>query len=109
VENACGITEDEINITKGICQLQMPNAFSPNYDGRNDLFRIKHWQFIKTFEMQIYDRWGMLVFRTTDPRNGWNGNYRGSPQPTGNYVWTISLVDLDGKAGFYRGNFLLLR
>jgi gliding motility-associated-like protein len=98
-----------INITKGLCQLEMPNAFTPNHDGLNDIFRVKYPYFIKTFNMVIYNRWGEKVFSTTDPYKGWDGNYLGENQPSGNYIWTIFLIDLDGNKLTAKGNVILIR
>jgi gliding motility-associated-like protein len=87
----------------------MPNAFTPNYDGVNDVFKVKYPQFIKTFTFRIYNRWGNVVFTTNDPHKGWNGYVNADPQPEGNYVWTISLVDINGNMRNYKGSVLLLR
>jgi gliding motility-associated-like protein len=109
VRNDCGDKTDDIVITKGICKLFMPNTFTPNRDGRNELFRVKYPQFIKTFSMQVLSRWGEVVFSTKDPSKGWDGRYKGLDQPEGNYLWIISLTDIDGNSGSYKGNVLLIR
>lgn len=108
IQNECGATSDEVVITKGICQLHMPNAFTPNNDGLNDLFRVKYPQFIHVFKMQVFNRWGEVVFSTTDAGRGWDGSYKGKKQPIGNYLWMISLTDLDGNSSSYKGSVLLL-
>jgi gliding motility-associated-like protein len=107
--NSCGTASDVINIIRGLCQLEMPNAFTPNHDGLNDVFRVKYPYFIKTFNMVIYNRWGEKVFTTTDPYKGWDGNYLGENQPSGNYIWTIFLIDLDGNKLTAKGNVILIR
>jgi gliding motility-associated-like protein len=109
VSNDCGIASDEIVITEGLCTIAMPNAFTPNRDGKNDLFRVKHPSFIKEFRMQVYNRWGQVVFHTTDPYKGWDGTANGSPAPEGNYVWTIKLTDKSSVKQFFRGNVMLIR
>jgi len=107
--NQCGNNSDDIVITKGLCQLKMPNAFTPNNDGNNDVFGIKNSGFIKEFYLIIYNRWGEKVFETKDVSKGWDGMYKGIEQPSDNYVWTISYTNLDGKKDFIKGSVVLLR
>lgn len=109
VTNQCGSYTDEVNILKGLCRLIMPNAFTPNNDRINNLFRVKHPEYIKTFSMTVYNRWGQVIFQTTDPYKGWDGTYKNGPQPIGNYLWIISLTDFDGNKESAKGNVLLLR
>lgn len=109
VTNSCGSTTDEIKVDMGACYVQMPNAFTPNNDGLNDVFRVKYPEFIKTFSMLIFDRWGNKVFQTTDARNGWNGNSNGLTQPSGNYIWNISYTDIEGKTESLKGWVVLIR
>ena len=109
VSNICGTKTDEIIIDKGTCLLLMPNAFTPNNDGLNDLFRIKYPAFIKTFHMTVYNRWGEKIFETKDPSKGWDGKYKGMAQPMANYTWMISYTDIDGKSASTRGNVILIR
>jgi gliding motility-associated-like protein len=109
VTNQCGSKTDEVNIVKGLCRLVMPNAFTPNNDRTNNLFRVKNPEYIKTFSMTVYNRWGQIIFQTTDPYKGWDGTYKNLPQPVGNYLWLISLTDFDGNKESAKGNVLLLR
>jgi len=87
-------------ITQGILQpvflfkdcniLQLiPNAFTPNGDHLNDCFGVQNWPATSSFELCVYNRWGQLVFRTTNIMECWNGNFKGQPQPTGTYVYSI--------------------
>ena len=72
------------------------NAFTPNSDGDNDTFRPsilgvqEDW-----YEFMVFDRWGLLVFRTTDPREAWTGGLdnAGDPLPNDVYVWTLRAKD----------------
>ena len=107
--NECGSTADEIVFSKGICRLYMPNAFTPNNDGLNDVFRVKDPGFIQTFSMVIYNRWGEIIFRTDDPHKGWNGVYKGIAQPEGNYIWQITLTTKDGEKESANGSVILIR
>jgi len=107
--NNCGSFTDKIIIDKGTCLLLMPNAFTPNNDGLNDLFKVKYPGFIKSFKMIVYSRWGEKIFETTNPVIGWNGKYKGLDQPVGNYVWIISFTDIDGRSETIKGNVVLIR
>ncbi len=66
----------------------LPNAFSPNNDGVNDVFRPKSAGLI-LFNMLVYNRWGQLLSQVTDHRRGWDGTCNGEPQPIGTYVYVI--------------------
>jgi gliding motility-associated-like protein len=59
--------------------------------------------------MDIFNRWGLIIYSTTDPRTGWDGSYKGVIQPNDNYIWIIKLVDMDGNMRSYKGNVLLLK
>ncbi len=107
--NECGSYSDEISLKAGVCQLFMPNAFTPNHDGLNDIFRVKDLGFIRTFSMVIYNRWGEIVFKTEDPVKGWDGKYKAIMQPNGNYIWQISLTTIDGEKETAYGSVLLIR
>ena len=76
--------------------LHMP-AFSPNNDGLNDVFRIppSNPETIKSFA--IYNRWGQLIFKTSDSGSGWDGTFNHQRQPAGTYVWLIEYEDLIRK------------
>jgi len=73
----------------------IPNAFSPNGDGHNDVFRIKGVQpeNITKFNFMVYNRWGETVFSTSDILQGWDGTCRGSLCPVGVYTWVIYYED----------------
>ena len=89
--------------------LIVPNAFSPNGDGHNDLFRIKNPQLVRTFALSIFDRWGDKVFETADPYQGWDGSYRNRPAQIGTYVWTINYTDILGRNQSFHGTLILVR
>ena len=66
----------------------MPTAFTPNGDGHNNTFYVHGGPFIQ-FNFKIYNEWGNIVFFTRDELEGWDGTYKGQPQPPGTYVWVI--------------------
>ncbi len=86
----------------------MPNAFSPNGDDVNDILYV-YGGCISALDFKIYDRWGNLVFETTDPTRGWNGTYNGKPMNSGVYDYTLVAVQSDNKAIDLKGNITLVR
>jgi gliding motility-associated-like protein len=107
--NECGSFSDEIVVDIGVCNVEMPTAFTPNNDGLNDQFRIKYPGSIRTIVMHIFNRFGQLVFSTTNAAKGWDGTINGMPQDSGNYIWTINYETVDGAKGSLKGNVLLIR
>jgi gliding motility-associated-like protein len=107
--NKCGSASDTIIVSRGICQLYMPNAFTPNRDGLNDVFKVKDPSFIKTFEMTIFNRYGQMIYKTTNPNVGWDGTFKNKDQPGDIYVWQINLTNLDDERIYAKGTVMLLR
>lgn len=90
--NAAGCTDTlYLTVKKGndSSDVYIPTVFSPNNDGLNDAFRIHQSVLPAGFLLEVYNRWGRLVFKTTDPRVAWNGGLNGIPQPSGMYVWQL--------------------
>ena len=88
--------------------LVMPNAFTPNGDGVNDVFRVPPGITLHLTELDIYDRWGMRVFSSRDIGQGWDGTVGGRPAPAGTYVYTIVGTDLKGPV-VEKGTVMLVR
>ncbi|MCY7409049.1 MAG: PKD domain-containing protein, partial [Chitinophagales bacterium] len=88
--------------------VDVPNAFSPNGDGANDVLYVKG-QDVKSLSFKVFNRWGELVFETNDINKGWNGIYKGMPQEMEVYVWELNAIFSDGKAATRSGNVTLLR
>lgn len=86
----------------------LPNAFTPNGDGKNDLFRIPPFVDFDLIELTIYNRFGQVVFSTRDKRAGWDGRFRGQDQPSGEYVYQIFGV-LNAKKVSLKGILTLAR
>lgn len=86
-----------------LCPFYAPNVFSPNDDGVNDgwhIFLPCPWQ---SFHLEIYDRWGSLVFAADDPERAWNGAVRGREPTPGVYVWILEWTgELFGEPKVYR-------
>jgi gliding motility-associated-like protein len=109
VSNSCGVSESSIQVVTGQCKLWMPNAFSPNFDGINDVFRVKYVYPVNEFRMQIFSRWGQLIFNSKNMSDGWNGTLNGEPMPQGTYVWMINLTDNNNVKQSYSGTVILIR
>ena len=93
VENAAGCrdtTTGKFVKIDGVYVLYVPNAFTPNGDGVNDMFRAYGDAIeLSNFTMQIFDRWGALLFESNNIEYGWDGTYKGKLVQTGSYVWKI--------------------
>lgn len=98
-----------IKIFKTDPQIFVPTAFTPNGDGKNDLFRpigvgIKNFEYFR-----VYNRWGQLVFSTTTNGQGWDGNIEGKPQATNTFVWIVKGTDYLDRPFFKKGSVTLIR
>jgi gliding motility-associated-like protein len=108
--NNCGTARKSISIINGICSLYMPNAFTPNADGKNDVFKPGGEGAVSNFAMEIYNRWGQKIYLTYNIYKGWDGTYETKDQPTGNYVYQVSYKENStGKDVKLSGSFLLIR
>jgi gliding motility-associated-like protein len=86
--------------------LLIPTAFSPNGDGRNDLFRIANMTTQRYLEFRVFNRWGQEVY---NGNNGWDGKWRGVAQESGAYTYLIRVAYPDGEVETYRGDITLVR
>jgi gliding motility-associated-like protein len=95
--------------TKGILSFQVPNAFTPNGDGRNDCFGIRNWGGdIMVEEFKIYNRWGQLLFSTKNSADCWDGTFKGAKQDPGGYPYIIKATSPCGNI-IRTGVVLLIR
>jgi gliding motility-associated-like protein len=78
-----------VNVHFQNCGVFIPNAFTPNGDGNNDLFRIPAGVKIEMESLSIYDRWGNMVFSTNSRYGAWDGNYKGRESDAGTYIYVI--------------------
>lgn len=79
-------------------KLEMPNAFSPNGDGINDVYKAKDgWQSIVSFKAAIFTRWGKKLYEWNDPDGGWEGKVNGHVVPDGAYYCVVQAKGADGK------------
>jgi len=90
------------------CILAVPNAFSPNGDGHNDILFARGEGFVE-MELMIFNRIGELVFDTKDIGTGWDGTFKGKKQPVDAYTYMLRGVCVSGNSVFKKGNITLLR
>ncbi len=86
----------------------VPNTFTPNGDGRNDIVRV-YGNYIKSLNFQIYNQWGEKVFETNDVNGGWSGMYKNKPQPVGVYVYVLRVENTNGEIVNKRGSINLIK
>jgi gliding motility-associated-like protein len=89
--------------------IDLPNAFSPNGDGNNDGIRLIYRGIRVLQYYKIYNRWGELIFETSDLNQGWDGTYKGTDQELGVYVAHVTATDNYGTAIDFKKNITLLR
>ncbi|HZG01404.1 MAG TPA: gliding motility-associated C-terminal domain-containing protein, partial [Chitinophagales bacterium] len=87
----------------------VPNAFSPNLDGLNDVYRLIFLCPIELDYYRIYNRWGQMLFETAKSETGWNGTYKLQDCEIGVYVYVVSGTLPGGEPFFLKGNVTLLR
>ena len=85
-----------------------PNAFSPNGDDINEIFKAEG-PFVKEVELQVYNRWGALVFQTTNNETGWDGSSKGEELPPGTYIYNAVVITIDGTRHSEQGAVYLIR
>ena len=76
--------------------LVMPNAFSPNDDQINDVYKVKSYQNIVEFHAYIFNRWGQKLYEWTNIDEGWDGKYRGNDVKQGTYFVLVKAKGADG-------------
>jgi gliding motility-associated-like protein len=103
-----GCSANAVNTIHILSGVAIADAFTPNGDGKNDIFTIMA-RGVNTYHMTIYNRWGELVFESYDLATGWDGTYKGSAQPSGVYVYFVAITYYNGQSIAKTGNVTLLR
>ena len=119
-------TEFEVIVSDGVCAsrtqvlvhtyeficgdvyIYVPNAFSPNGDGNNDMLYVRGLNLLE-LELKIFDRWGEMVFESTDQSVGWDGTFRGKDLDPDVYVYHLRVICFDEQANLIKGNITLIR
>lgn len=113
VTDAQGCTiSDSVYIEPGPCceEIFIPNAFSPNNDGKNDIWRVTTAAGIELIQLEVYDRWGNRVWGTTDPLQGWDGNFKGKKMDMETYFYILRYLCLaDGQKHMKKGDVIIVK
>ncbi len=94
-----------VNFIEGI---GVPQAFSPNGDGNNDVLFVKGIG-INSMSFTIYNRYGQKVFHTSDQNIGWDGKFHGKDENSGVFTWVLEYTFITGQGGIQKGNTTLIR
>lgn len=108
--NGCADTSRARVFASGPLLVYIPDAFTPGDDGLNEVFLPGGvLNTAADYSMRIYNRWGELLFESTETAQGWDGRYKGIPQQQDVYVYVLDMKDRYNKSKVYRGTFTLLR
>lgn len=94
--DGCGTVTDsvKVHVYKGI---YVPNAFSPNSDGLNDVWNIPALSIYSNYQVLVFNRWGNVVYSSKDISHPWDGTCKGKPQPTGVYPYIVDIKEIGVK------------
>jgi gliding motility-associated-like protein len=112
VKNAIGCSASDtivVRIFKTGPSIFVPNAFTPNNDGINDILRPVLAGFRRLDFFRVYNRYGQLIYQTQRPGDGWDGTFKGVLQDTNTFVYAVQAVDYTGLVVQQKGTFILLR
>ncbi len=106
--NGC-ISRGSISLTVLEPEYRVPNAFTPNGDGRNDFFNVITRGIVDIVQFRVFNRWGQIVYNNNNPGRGWDGNFNGRPAPSDVYVYYIIIRLPNGREDTLQGDVTLLR
>lgn len=104
--NGC-VGKDTIFVDNA-CPFFIPTAFTPNNDGINDEYKIIT-DGTNEFDLKIFNRWGQMVYRSSDPDESWNGTFEGLPEEMGTYIYAVTIQFSNGVSRVMKGNITLIR
>jgi len=102
-------TADTIVVIPGDCGVYIPSAFTPNNDNLNDNFGVVENTTLQYYSMQIFSKWGQLIFTSNDVTKKWDGTFKGKNMPNGSYVWILNYTNIRGRKFYEQGTVMLLR
>jgi gliding motility-associated-like protein len=115
--NACLVAYNQYECTDSVCHnvdvlinalLDVPNAFTPGRFGQNSTIMVKGFG-IENMNWKIYNRWGQVVFQSNSPYYGWDGTFKGIPQPMDVYTYTLEATFSNGTKTTRKGDITLIR
>jgi gliding motility-associated-like protein len=92
-----------------IVEIYVPNAFTPNADGKNDLLHPILRGILELRYFKIFNRWGQLLFEGRSENAGWDGRFKGTPQPVQTVVWVLEGMGVDNVIYTKKGTCTLIR
>ncbi len=110
VPEGCYATDDiNVKVFKTGPEIFIPTAFTPNSDGRNDVLKPLAVGMKSVEYFRIYNRWGQMLYSTSEQGQGWDGTFGGMPQASGTYVFSVSATDYLDKKIVKKGTVVLIR
>ena len=109
--NGCSDTAYSVVESNDLVRLTVPNGFTPNGDGLNDIFIpvVSNSDQIKFYRFEVYNRWGQLVFESTKPGEGWDGKFNGKQAQFGVYNWIVRYEVPDNEPVNANGHVTLIK
>jgi gliding motility-associated-like protein len=107
-EVGCGSSSSSV-IVKVYKDVYVPTGFTPNNDGKNDLFRVTAADNYKRFKLLVCNRWGQVIFETTDINKGWNGKFKDVQLASDVYVYYLEIVTASNRKVTKKGTITLIR
>jgi len=111
-EDSLQCFEKSVNIlvnVKEAYSLDLPNTFTPNGDGNNDIVYVRGWGIKQLLEFKIFNRWGEMVFFSDDIKKGWDGTYKGKPQNIDTYAYYAKVLLYNGEVRTKKGTINIVR
>jgi gliding motility-associated-like protein len=108
--NGCkGIDATVVALKDCATWVYIPTGFTPDNNGRNDVFRPLVSGTLASYYFAVYNRWGQCIFASADPQKGWDGTFKNTRQPTGTYTWLCRYRFEGGKDKNEKGTVVLVR
>lgn len=107
-KNSCQVS-DTIQVLQGDCDVYIPSAFTPNNDNLNETFGVVDNTTLQFFSLQIYSKWGQLIFSSNDVTKKWDGTFKGKKMPVGSYLWMLNYTNIRGRKFYEQGTVMLIR